>query len=80
MDAKHQCASSAVLEIALLPLLAWVYALLLHWEIRSLAKTGVDLPPNSRLRQLHQSLVLAVLLLSFMMIEGLRLTCHGLSA
>lgn len=75
MQARGDCASSAVLEIALLPMLAWFYALLLHWEIRNIAKTGVSLPPNSRLHQLHQSLVLVVLVLSFFMIEGLRLTC-----
>jgi hypothetical protein len=73
MDARGSYAAvTAVQEIAVLPALAWVYALLLHWEIRNLAKTGMELPPKSRLRELQQALPLMVLLVSFMMVEGLR--------
>jgi hypothetical protein len=77
MDVTHQCASTAVLGIALLPALAWVYALLLRWEIQNLGRMGVDLPPNSRLRQLHQTLVPAVVALSFWLIYSLAVLCRA---
>jgi len=75
MEARKSCVSGAVLEVALFPPLAWVYALLLHWEIRGMARLNIELPQNSRLSQLHEILVPMTILLSSLIIVGMKLTC-----
>jgi hypothetical protein len=75
LEVRGSCASGAVFGLALLPPLAWVYALVLHWEIRNLIESNIELPPNSRLDQLHQTLVLMTILVSVLIIEGIKLTC-----
>jgi hypothetical protein len=65
MEILRSCGSGTVLELSVAPILAWVYALILHAEIRNITKADGNLPSNSRLVQLHQSLVLMAILFSW---------------
>ena len=75
MQRQEPCASNAILALTLLPVVAWIYALFLHREIRTVVESAVEVPPYSRLHVLHRSLVGFVLLASFIIAQALTVNC-----
>lgn len=69
------CANSAIFGLVLLPVAGWIYALLLHWEVRNLVEAGQVIPAYSRLQRLHQVLVIGVVALASVAIGALTSNC-----
>jgi hypothetical protein len=71
------CASNVVFGLVVFALLAWLYGLLLHGEIRSLLKDTERAPLYSRLDQLHQILILLFLVMGVWIVLQLTVLCYG---
>ncbi|MGH9760196.1 MAG: hypothetical protein ACREAC_05045 [Blastocatellia bacterium] len=75
MQSTQPCVGNAILALALFPVSAWFYALLLHREIRNLVQAGESIPPQSKLHILVRNLVGYTLLVTFLVAEALTAYC-----
>jgi hypothetical protein len=75
MPPERPCASNAILTLALLPVMALIYAVFLHREIRAIVESCNEIPPYSHLHVLHRAFVGAVLLACFIVVLALTVNC-----